>query len=645
MARKKKKDELEEVGPQKDPFSSIDGMLSGTLETKAKKITRELVPLEKAPNPIYFIESPDFLDGPQLFPWQFDVARDFFELLCPFCNDVERIKEINDVPREDQILFEHDICPECGLRKYEIADQLVNHNEFIGVLGMRSGKGVLVAALSSAIIHEILCVKNIQQQLGLVKNQSLEAAFAAASGVQASETVYGHFKGFYDSSPWFQALKRSLRDLEISDNKYRRGDLYTESDTKIHFKYKNLIIRSLHSNSASIAGRTRIFAVIDELSRFDSGESKQSAVEVYRVLNNSLLTVRSAISRLREEGTYNIPDARMFCISSPLFSEDMSMQLLRKAKQQERTYAVHKATWEANPEISKEDLVDMFISDPLGAERDFGANPPGAENPLVQDPSLIEVCVEKERPSIFKFTEEYFDLEVKDHVFKYLKILVKNISYKNLVDYVIHCDPGRHRDSFSIAIAHMEDDIFICDGVLEARPIPKGNRHGLEPRQVYFPAMTDIILEANKSMSISAVSYDRWNSLEQIDRLRSSKILAIGKNLDREDHIRFVESMRSGKVKFPKREAENLDPRVNRGLPVAKMLFELKTLNDDGKKVDHPTGGSNDIIQCVIGTHRLLTNFDKVINKNEMLKQQMRSLRPSPFNRQNAKIVRLRRFL
>lgn len=628
-----------------DPFESISGLLSGDVATSTKQIAKGLVPLEKAPNALAFITSPNFLDVPELFPWQYDVTRDFFELLCPHCNDVDRIRTKDDVPVNDQILFEYNVCPQCGLDKFSVADQLHHYNELIGVLGMRSGKGVAIGCISAAILHELLCVEDLPSALGLVKKQMLEGAFVAASGAQAAETVYGHFRSFYDNSSWFQDLRRRLRDLEISDPTFRRGDLYRESDSRLYFRYKKINIEAFHSNSATLAGRTRVFAVIDELSRFDSGASKQSATEVYRVLKHSLLNVKVAAEKLRKKGIYDVPDAKMFCISSPIFDEDKTMQLLRQSSNMEKMFAYRRATWEANPNIEQEDLADEFMADPIGAQRDYGAQPPGAENPLIQDPRIVDVCIDKNRPSILTFREKKFDLEVEGIVFNYIKVEVIDVKYRNLFDYVIHIDPGRNKDSFCMGIAHEEDGVTVIDGGIEVRPVPRGNRARETPRLVYFPSMTDILIGLNKKMSIRAVSYDRWNSLEQIDRLRQNRILAIGENIDREDYMLFVESMRAKKVSFPRKEHHTMDPRLERGMPVAKALVELKSLEDNGAKVDHPKGGSSDMIQAFVGCHRLLMNPDKVLNQKKIIEDRRKDRGGRRFNRQFAKFVRLKRYV
>ena len=604
-----------------DIFEGITGLLSGDLKIQPMSVGR--VQLEKAPNQLVFIEAPRFLDGPELHYPQFCIVRDFFELLCPLCNDVERIRSTDDIPRSDQILLEYNKCPNCGFDREQNQDMYNNYNEMIGVVGMRGGKSVLVACMSAAILHELLCADRLQERMGLVRTQEIDGAFVAASGEQASETIYGNFRGFYDASPWFQDYKNKLMDIELLDPSLRRGQLYWQTEKSIHFKDKHIRLKSLTSNSGSIAGKTRIFSVMDELSRMDAGESKRSATEVYRVLKRSLVTIRASVERLRKSGIYGLPDARMFCISSPLFDDDKAMSLLKDAEKNSKMFAFHKATWDFNPDITQEDLAEEFASDPLGAERDYGANPPGAENPFIKNTAIIDLCTDTNRQSVFTLSETFFKEQVKDYVFSYVKPDIMNIKYSNLAEYVIHCDPGQNNDSFCMAIGHLdEDDVVIIDGAIECRPIPKNNRQGADPCEVYFPAMVEIILELSKKLTIKYVSYDRWNSTDQIHRLRTSNILAFQKNFNRDDHVMLLNSMTEGTIKFPAKEQLVGDPYIRRNMPCAKALKELRKLNDTGIKVDHPIGGHNDVIQCYIGIHRLLLHSDRIITPHDVREAQ-----------------------
>lgn len=630
-----------------DIFAGVDQLLSGNFEVIKRAHMIEGIYAHIAPNPVVFIESSKFLAAPKLFPVQFEVVRDFFELLCPRCNDVHRIISVRDVPREKQILFEYNECPVCHLKKNSIPSEFKFYNELVAVMGMRSGKSFLSAAISAFMVHEFLCIDNLQGQLGLAKGQLLDIAFVATSAEQSEDTVYGQFKGLCRNSPWFKDLKKELIHLEKTSPNYTKGSLFRENDTEVYFVFKELKIEAMHSNSAGLVGHTRLGAVIDELARFDSGVSKRGADEVYLALKRSLTTVNALVERRRQDlKDFVFPYARMINISSPMFEDDKIMRLLKEAEISNKMFTVHKSTFDANPTIHRDDpdIVDQFTRDPLKAKRDLDAQPVGDETNFITDPRVIDMCIDLARPSMFRARDNFFDVTAQGVVFNYVSLILEAIKYQNLQRYVIHCDPGRKHDSFCLAIGHLENDLVIIDGALEAKPV----RSRDNARVVHFPSMVKLILELRKKLTLEIVSYDHWNSADQIDILRHNGILAVGKTIDRDDHIRFLDSITYNKIRFPAREVDN--PNINfleeRNIPCAKALYELKNLRDNGVKVDHPRNGSNDMIQCYVGVHRILTNKDKLLskydlsslNRNRMTKKS--SLRPSI-----GKYIRLKRFI
>lgn len=596
-----------------DVFSKLDPILAGEGPKKTYKSTG-LVNIPKAPNAIKFIEDPNFLNGPKLYPAQFDVIRDFCELLCPECNDVEAVHR-GEIPREDQILYEHDQCPLCLRKKYEHVDELNLYNELVGVVGMRSGKSVMIACLSAWFIHELLCIEDLQKRLEVMETQYFDISFVASSQKQTSETIYGNFSTLYSESPWFQSYARNLETIEKDINSpYSQFDLYKKTETMIVFKEKKLRIQALAANANAAAGKTRYLSIMDELGRFDQGASKMSAREMYRSLKRALRTLHSSVERLREKGIYDIPEAKMLAISSPMFDDDMIMQLYRESYTSTKMYGFKKPTWEFNPTVKREDLIDEYERDPVGADRDYGANPPGSANPFVLNQNFIESSIDEGRKNVFTYVDRFFDQDVKGYMFNYVDVALQNVNYGNLHDYVIHCDPGKNRDSFCLSMGHLENipgvgqSVVVIDGAIEWRPIPKNNRWKMVPREVYFPGVINIIEYLNNRISLKYVSYDLWNSAEHLQNLRDMNIVAISKTISRSDSVKFLNSMMSGMVRFPDRENKNMDPYVERNLPCAKALKELKNLSDNGIRVDHPPGGSNDMIQCYIGVHRLLTD-------------------------------------
>lgn len=632
------------LNEKKDPFESITDLLEGTVSDSVI-VSSGIVPLEKAPNPIIFSEHKKFIGIPELYPFQFTTLCNFFELRCPICNDLEEISNDLNFPRHKQILFEYDVCPKCGHNKFSDPEKLFFYNELVGCGGMRGSKSALAALIAHSIVHNTLCTENLQERLKILKGQTLEGAFVAVSATQAEETVWDHFINFYERSEWYQNYVAQLKRIEKSTSgEYALGKLIKDRSEKyLYFGDRNLLLKALHSNSASLAGRTRLFAIIDELSRFDTGASKKSALEVYRVMKNSLTTVGSAVDTLRKEKVFDLPDSRMICISSPIAAEDFTMQLLKEAVHFKRMYSFHAPTWVMNPTVTRESLSDAFLRDPLGAERDYAANPPGAENPFIDDPKRVEACIDSKTPSAFTFKDRKFRNTVQGIDFDYITIDLIDVKYRNLFDYIVACDPGRKNDSFAISMGHLDDDVVVIDGALEVRPY--GKEDASSRYEVHFPSLRDILFQLNRLLSLKLVVYDRWNSLSDLDALRDKNILAVGENLDREDHIRFYEDIRAKRIRFPKREHDFLDPVLNRGMPCSKALHELVRLNDNGKKVDHGPRGSNDLIQTWVNIHKAIRNPEKFKALSDRVLMRRRMQANSRLNRNPGKVIQIKRFL
>ena len=193
----------------------------------------------------------------------------------------------------------------------------------------------------------------------------------------------------------------------------------------------------------------------------------------------------------------------------------------------------------------------------------------------------------------------------------------------------------------------MEGDTVIVDGLIELKPIPKGNRAQLLPREVYFPCVTNIITEINKKVSVFAVSYDKWNNTEQIHTLRDRRILAVQKNIIRDDYIRFLNTLRHGNFKFPKPEIDIekiIGIRSIRNIPVARAIYELGKLEDNGTKVDHPKGLHNDIIECCVGLHRLLVTPELILDKAAIKKNlQSQIYARKAYPKKLGQVIRIRR--
>jgi hypothetical protein len=592
---------------------SVDDILNSVDDTVSKfmEAQEEEVKLERAGNIIEWIIGKDFLKQPQLFEYkrQYQVLRDFFQLRCPLCNKTG--EEWEDVWNKGQEYLESEVlllwnekdlddtCPKCGWTRRELEDEelLLHYNTMVGCAGMRSGKSMSAAFIATWIEHNCLMVPSLQQYFDVIEKQRLEVAFVATTATQTKDTIFDTYTALRETSPWL------IKAIERLEYRQRQNELYKEySSGSVEYREKKLYWISLNSNSSGLAGRTRIAGFIDELSRFDLSESKRSADEIFSVINHSLLTVR-AVAREK-----NLPNwiGLMVCVSSPISENDKTMQLLKVKS--DTIYGFHYSTTEFNPKITQVDLQPEYDKDDIKAERDFGAKPPGTENPLIVrwDDWFQKCKVPGLRPKAL-FTPFY---PVDSFGQQYTALTLDSISANKSYGYFLSIDAGKSGDSFAMAMGHgedVEDDlgerfITVLDFVLHLKPS--------KTRLAYFKCVIEIIKGLQKKLKIGECQYDHWQSEPQIQELRDIGIWAQAYNLRAVDYENLMRDGYGGYLRLlpPLGDPINDDPK--RMDAQTKYWWEARHLerSRDLRRVDHPDGGSNDLIQVVCGVHRLVSH-------------------------------------
>lgn len=588
---------------------------------------------EPAPNAIVWTVGPQYLNNATTFDHkrQYQVIRDFFELRCPLCNDPSptasdcwnktRMYLESETLLEWSVKYNVDVCPRCQTTRHELEQDglFKSYNQLHGVVGMRGGKTVTAALISTFIEHRVYNLHystqgGLSAALGQVPGQPFEMTFIASSDVQSQDTVWAQFQGRRLYSPWMQRYIRFVKDIERNNPKVAgiKPIVYDEQTKSIDNGHLNLVFNSMNSNSAGLAGRTRITSVVDELSRFQNSESRLSADEAYRVLENSLQTVRTMADN------YKLPAfiGAMISISSPIEIEDKSMRLLRQAPDLKRMYAFHYPTWEFNPYQSRDKFDDAYTKDPLGAERDFGANPPAATHPLIEDPTRFRTCaIDNNRLPTAKIEYSIHHDKV-GNAYKAAKCVDAKLDPTN--EHYIVFDAGLTFDTFGGASAHgewwdvpgLEEPVWITvyDWILRIIPEAK-------PRQdVWFDSVLDIVTPLQMKHRIGRIEFDRWNSATLIQSLRDMGIPAEQKGTVVTDFVKFVADANMSRVRMLP-FSDDLNKTSPHLLSAeATSIYELERLErtPDLRKVYNPHKGerrgwnSDDVAQCVVHCHRLV---------------------------------------
>lgn len=586
-----------------------------------------------APNAIEWATGVDWLGVPSIFDHvrQYQIIRDFFQLRCPLpsCNQQsEDAKDCWGKGREylqsENLLvynkqYDEDVCPHCNTTRSEfVKDGLLNlYTQMHGCAGMRSGKSAVAATIGTYIEHRVITVGHkIDGSLATyykqLPGQKLDITFIASTDTQSRDTIWAKYTELRRNSQWFNQYIRWVKQKEV-EQKTPNGVkplVYEEFNQEIKNDFLGLNIKSLNSNSAGMAGRTRLAAFIDELARFEITDSARSADEAYRVLENSLRTIRSAA--LKDKALPWL--GTMVSISSPISIEDKSMKLLKQAPSIKGMYYFHYATWEFNPFEPRENFDDDFAKDPIGAMRDFGAQPPSAASPLITDPqSFRQLAIQPDlKPTVTFKNQVYRDRTGRE----YLSSIVDHAQLVRDGERFIAFDAGATFDQFAGACAHGEwiempegrQLITVYDWVI--RLLPESS-----PRKdVWFDFVVQAIEQIRKYCHISRVEFDRWQSTHLIQQIRDRGITCEMKGTTYEHFTKFVADVNFSKVRMlpPAPTDPNVEPPFMTAAGLAFYELERLERSTDMNKVFNPKKGqkrgyqSDDVATVVVHANNMV---------------------------------------
>ena len=623
-----------EFGSKVEPLrTSIQSIASSILikrNEEERDLEKEYLAIP-APNIIEFIATPQYLNIPSIYKHkrQYQVLRDFFQYRCPICNPqnpdaIDCWNKSREYLESENLLvweqkYEDDVCPKCNSTRAEFIEDglLKQYNQLHGIVGMRSGKTATAGMIGCWVEHRLVTI-SLQQEgcrlanyFNLLPNQPFEVTFIASTEIQSNDTIWAYYRSMRNDANWF---KRYVTWIKKQERKQKTPDgmerwVYKETIREIENGHMGVKFNSKNSNSSGLAGRTRISSMVDELCRFKQTESSLGAEEAYRVMENSLRTVRSAVQNRGLLGWLGF----MGSISSPISVDDKGMELLYQSTNIKSMYAFHYATWDFNPDEKREYYDEAFEKDPVGTERDFGAKPPLAANPLIVDPSKFEerVIDQNLKPTAAIEVIPFIDKTGQN----YLKAIMTNCDLKRDASRYTVFDAGVSFDAFTGASGHLEikelpdgthEYISVVDWVLRVLPT--------EDREVWQDACVDIIKMQKKHHKIARVEFDRWNSITLIQQIRNEGIRAEQLSIKPVDYIKFVADSVMGRIRLLPKEPEddNLDPPFKSAAAVG--LYELERLERsiDDRRVFNPQKGkrrgwnSDDVAVVLVHLHRML---------------------------------------
>jgi len=428
-------------------------------------------------------------------------------------------------------------------------------NEVICMLGKGSGKdhcSRISIAYTAYLLH---CLRDPLNYFGKAHGVYIDLLNLAVNAQQAQRVFFEPLKNLLLQSPYFNEVGFEPRVSEI------------------FFFSRPVRCFSGHSESEGWEGYEVLTVVLDEIAAFKTdaelkGEirSKGSASAIY---NMSKLSV---MSRFPEVG-------KVILLSFPRYRGDFIEQRYYGAreKQEPKTWFIKAATWEVNPTIKREQLESEYVRNPVEAAARFECNPPNMEDAYFRDPDLVRKA--------FTYGE---DPTNEDGTFKkWFNSTDQHIRF-------IHVDLALKRDRAALALVHSPGlkEVKTLNGSEKLPVINVDLVYSWEAgmnQEINFSAIRQLIIDLCKKFDVAKVTFDRWQSIEMIQSLRSLAINADFHSVKKTDYDTLTSAIYDGRLRGYWNE-----------LLVEEELLKLRLFSNN--KIDHPSSGSKDLADAIAGS-------------------------------------------
>lgn len=585
------------------PYSILENLKKNNLDPSIFDTIDER-DFPKAPNFLEFAIGPQFLNT-LILPRQIQIGSYLFCDFCPRCSKPGYIDTLFDQSvgniRDNMVFLTHGICPKCKVTRYELnrTKEVIFRNELVGVAGQRSGKTKLVGLLAAYVNHRFLKIPSPIRTYNQTSGDILSGTFSALSLDHSYKNLWQSFKGFMEGSPWFQNYHRFLRGEEK-----RLGiELLHELKTSVFYGHKHLMWNATGSQDRKMRGETRIFAAIDELGWMISDEQKtdlqnMNADAIYTALSNSLTTMRTKFFHVYTENNFDIPPILMANISSPSSVKDKIMRLLKDAKRNDRIYAFHYATWECNPDYTYESLrEDQAHIDEVTFNRDFGCEPPLAANPYLSEPKSIDKIATGTAITNLG-VNVYTEKDFLGDFYQSIKLITHKTD--KLVPRLVSFDLGSLKNSLAICVFSLTPDLKPrLDFAVVVRPDPVR-----KIRANIAKVFEDFTVPLVTSFNIKHAFFDRWQSLDQIERLKGMGVNAAVHSLTYKEMDSLRGMILSQSIVIPKfgKPMEEIVKEYTDDIQhtdaYSLLGLQLLTVRDLGHKMSKPLLGDDDVFRA-----------------------------------------------
>jgi hypothetical protein len=459
--------------------------------------------------------------------------------------------------------------------------------EVIAQLGKGSGKDYSSTIAVSYIVYLLLCLKDPATYYGKPPGDAIDILNIAINAQQANNVFFKGFKTRIERSPWFVGK-------------------YTDKASEMKFD-KSVTVHSGHSEREAWEGYNVLVVILDEISGFatdnttghDQAKTANAIYDMYRASVDSRFPDFGKVILLSFPRFKNDPIQKFYdsviaeketIIRTHHFKMDEDLPDGTEGNEFEvqweedhiksylipKVYALKRPTWEVNPTRSINDFKTAFYKNSMDALGRFACMPPEMVDAFFKSREKIEKAFNKMNLAVDNFgrIEEWFKPEDDK-------------------DYFIHVDLAQKHDHCAVALAHVDKWVNVKVTNEYSQPAPIVSVDAVRywtptpDKSVDFTEVKDYILSLKtRGFNIRACTFDRWNSHDMMQQLKSyginTELLSVSKKHYDDMAMVVMEERLSG--------------------PAIKLLIDellqLKIMRD---KVDHPRKGSKDLADAVCG--------------------------------------------
>lgn len=472
-----------------------------------------------------------------------------------------------------------------------------------GAIGI--GKTTFASIVLPYMAHWVLCMKNPQGFFSLLPGSRIAFMMMSTSESQAREVLFADVFARINHSAWFK--------------KYPHDPSYKN---QIRFTQKDIWIIPGDSAETTFEGYNILGGILDEMDSHRVTPKKDYAAEGYNTISNRIT------SRFQDRGL-------LILIGQMKKAVGFANNMYEQFKSDPKAYVSRMTIWESfgwdkylneagerdsfwfdtrrKMEITKaqaelvqsSDYMEIpnlyrkrFLDDPEKALKDLAGIPPIVGDPFIGMVHKIDLAQDKWHQ---RFGEDYQPV---------LPILAKaefapSFRATDGLKRTVHIDIAYASggDALGIAMGHVRElkevdgelrPVIVFDMLLRMKPRPGTEIILADVRQIIYE-LRDVM-----KFRIKKVTLDGFQSTDTIQQLQkrrfNSDYLSVDRTLLPYQDLR--DAIYEERIEFP-RYMIHMKHGDSKMVNIAYQ--ELSQLVDNGKKVDHPEGGSKDVADAMAG--------------------------------------------